>query len=98
MAPYRPGPSWPKIKRRLRGYKNELVQLLRELTAIPALGPENGGEGEQAKARYLLQVMVSAVSRKTGARITYEVVNAVQAPPPPGGGLDDHPGNGPSAE
>jgi len=191
MAPYRPGPSWPKIKRRLRGYKNELVQLLRELTAIPALGPENGGEGEQAKARYLqkklkalnpqrmislscadlrvpsknrpnilaleqlprwfkqqdrtfeppistfeptkkeanvlnvntipgedvfyldcrvlpadslkqvlerVQVMVSAVYRKTGARITYEVVNAVQAPPPPGGGLDDHPGNGPSAE
>jgi succinyl-diaminopimelate desuccinylase len=53
MAPYSPGPFWPKIQRRLRGYKDELVQLLRELTAIPALGPENGGEGEQAKARHL---------------------------------------------
>ena len=53
MVPYPPGPFWPRIQRRLRGYKDELVQLLRELTAIPALGPENGGEGEQAKARFL---------------------------------------------
>ena len=53
MAPYPPGLCWPRIQRRLRGYNDELVQLLRELTAIPALGPENGGEGEQAKARYL---------------------------------------------
>jgi succinyl-diaminopimelate desuccinylase len=53
MAPDPLGPLWPKIRRRLLGYKNECVQLLRELTAIPALGPENGGEGEQAKALYL---------------------------------------------
>ena len=53
MSSYPAGPIWPKIKRRLVGYKDELVQLLRELTAIPALGPENGGEGEQAKALYL---------------------------------------------
>jgi succinyl-diaminopimelate desuccinylase len=46
-------PCWPGLKRRLRGSQTELVGMLRELTAIPALGPENGGQGEQAKALYL---------------------------------------------
>ena len=44
---------WPGLKSRLRGSRIELVEMLRDLTAIPALGPENGGKGEQAKALYL---------------------------------------------
>lgn len=33
--------------------EDEMVDLQRELTARPALGPENGGEGEWEKARFL---------------------------------------------
>jgi len=59
MAP-RPRPinrvipnPWPGIKNRIRGYKEQMVTLQRDLTAIPALGPQNGGLGEYAKALYL---------------------------------------------
>ncbi len=37
----------------LEGHADEMVDLQRELTARPALGPENGGEGEWEKARFL---------------------------------------------
>ncbi|MCG6537840.1 MAG: M20/M25/M40 family metallo-hydrolase, partial [Syntrophales bacterium LBB04] len=47
-----PGP-WPNIKKRLHGYKDQMISLQRELTAIPALGPQNGGQGEYVKALYL---------------------------------------------
>lgn len=53
MAPSAVPSCWPSLKRRLRGSQTEMVGMLRELTAIPALGPENGGQGEQAKALYL---------------------------------------------
>jgi succinyl-diaminopimelate desuccinylase len=44
---------WPKIKKRITGYKDQMIALQRDLTAIPALGPQNGGQGEYAKALYL---------------------------------------------
>jgi len=34
-------------------YEDEAIKLERELTAIPALSPENDGEGEQQKAEFL---------------------------------------------
>jgi len=42
------------IKRRIDYYRDEMIRLQTELTAIPALAPENGGDGEHEKASYLL--------------------------------------------
>ena len=48
-----PGTLWQRLKKRITLYQKEMVAMQRELTAIPALGPQNGGQGEEAKARYL---------------------------------------------
>jgi succinyl-diaminopimelate desuccinylase len=45
--------AWQRIKKRIAGYGRDVVGLQRALTALPALGPHNGGKGEWAKARYL---------------------------------------------
>jgi len=43
-----------RISRRIDSYESEMVALQIGLTAIPALAPENGGNGEYKKARYLV--------------------------------------------
>lgn len=48
-----PETLWQPLKKRITLYRKEMVAMQRELTAIPALGPQNGGQGEEAKARYL---------------------------------------------
>ena len=55
---------WPRIKKRIQGYKDGMVALQRELTAIPALGPRNGGQGENAKA-FFLEKQLKALSPET---------------------------------
>ncbi|MFQ5824989.1 MAG: M20 family metallo-hydrolase [bacterium] len=42
-----------KISKRLDTYKDEIIELETKLTAIPALAPENEGEGELKKAEYI---------------------------------------------
>lgn len=42
------------ILSRLDAFHNRVIDLQRAMTALPALGPDNGGTGEQAKAEYLL--------------------------------------------
>ncbi|MFQ5771368.1 MAG: M20 family metallo-hydrolase [bacterium] len=42
-----------KICYRIDSYQNESINLQRELTAIPALAPENGGDGEQKKFEFI---------------------------------------------
>jgi len=37
--------------------KNEMTQILMELISIPAIAPENGGEGELEKAEKLMQIL-----------------------------------------
>lgn len=44
-----------RIVRRIDSYESEMVALQIGLTAIPALAPENGGNGEYEKARYLME-------------------------------------------
>lgn len=44
-----------KITQRIDRYRNAMIQMQIELTAIPALSPDNGGQGESDKARYLLR-------------------------------------------
>ncbi|BDQ32739.1 M20 family metallo-hydrolase [Pseudodesulfovibrio portus] len=40
-------------------HSDKVVELQRNLTAIPALGPKNGGDGEKEKAEYLLGYLKS---------------------------------------
>lgn len=42
-----------KICKRIDTYQDEIIKLQTELTARPALSPENGGDGEGKKAEYL---------------------------------------------
>jgi len=44
---------------RLDGWREEMIEMQKQLVARPALGPENGGQGEWERARYLLEVMSS---------------------------------------
>lgn len=37
----------------IAGGRDRMIELQRDLVAIPALGPVNGGQGEREKAEYL---------------------------------------------
>lgn len=41
----------------IQGQREQVIALQRDLVAIPALGPANGGQGEREKAEYLLGVL-----------------------------------------
>ena len=41
----------------IAGQQDELIALQKHLVAIPALGPTNGGQGEKAKAEFLLEYL-----------------------------------------
>ena len=55
----RPGDTgknlFERISARIDSYESDMVALQLGLTAIPALAPENGGNGEYKKARYLVE-------------------------------------------
>lgn len=42
-----------KICKRIDSYQNEVIEIQTRLTALPALSPENGGDGELKKSEYL---------------------------------------------
>ncbi len=42
-----------KISEKIESYRDEFIELQAKLTAIPALGPTNGGDGETEKARFI---------------------------------------------
>jgi succinyl-diaminopimelate desuccinylase len=46
-------PEMEKVFQRIAGYRDEIIQLQKELTSRVALGPDNGGTGEHRKAEYL---------------------------------------------
>ena len=46
---------YQKIAARIRAYRDDMVRMQIELTAIPALGPDNGGDGEEKKAAFLVK-------------------------------------------
>jgi len=46
-----------RIAKRIEGYEPDMVQLQFSLTAIPALAPENGGDGEMEKAKFLVSCL-----------------------------------------
>lgn len=45
------------IYKRIEDYKNEMVKDLGDLIKIPAISPKSGGEGETAKAEFLLTLL-----------------------------------------
>jgi succinyl-diaminopimelate desuccinylase len=44
---------YSRVAARIGQYRNLVIELQKALTAIPALGPDNGGQGELEKAGYL---------------------------------------------
>lgn len=44
-----------RILQRIESYREEMIRLQIELTAIPALSPDNGGSGEHDKAQFLIE-------------------------------------------
>ncbi len=46
-----------RIHKRIDGYRDEMIRLQIELTAIPALSPDNGGDGEYKKSEFLLKTL-----------------------------------------
>ncbi len=51
------GELFERIGRRIDGYRRAMIDLQTALTAIPALGPENGGDGEHRKAAFLTEYL-----------------------------------------
>jgi len=50
-------PSVDELLAVIDGYKDEMIEALKELIRIPAIGPENGGDGEFERARYLRELV-----------------------------------------
>ncbi len=50
--------DFERIARKIDSYRDAMVRLQIDLTAIPALAPENGGDGEQKKAEFLREYLV----------------------------------------
>jgi len=46
-----------RIAARIDRYEEDMIRLQTELTAIPALAPENGGDGEYRRSRHLKKVL-----------------------------------------
>jgi succinyl-diaminopimelate desuccinylase len=42
-----------RLRKRIEDRRGEMIEMQRDLTAVPALGPDNGGTGEAEKARVL---------------------------------------------
>jgi succinyl-diaminopimelate desuccinylase len=50
--------AFEKISRRIDSYRDDMIALQKELTAVPAVGPVNGGDGEMQKAQTLKKRLV----------------------------------------
>jgi succinyl-diaminopimelate desuccinylase len=48
---------YEKIDRRIVAYEKAMIKMQYELTAIPAMSPENGGDGESEKAKCILSYL-----------------------------------------
>lgn len=48
-----------RLRWRVEGYRNVMVDFQRDLTAINAIGPENGGDGEWQRAGFLRDALVA---------------------------------------
>jgi succinyl-diaminopimelate desuccinylase len=46
------------VYKKIESFRPEIIKMQRELTARPALGPENGGSGEHEKAAYIKEQLL----------------------------------------
>ena len=46
------------VYKKIDSYRSEIIEMQRELTSRPALGPENGGSGEHDKADYIKEQLL----------------------------------------
>ncbi|RPJ49782.1 MAG: M20/M25/M40 family metallo-hydrolase, partial [Methanobacteriota archaeon] len=51
-------PDLKRIMKRIDSYENDMVRLQIELSAIPALAPESGGDGEYEKTMFLKKKLI----------------------------------------
>jgi len=49
--------TFKNISDRITNYRDDVIKIQTNLTAIPALAPENGGDGEEKKADYILNLL-----------------------------------------
>lgn len=49
--------EWQKISEVIDGMRSEMIKMQTDITAIPAIGPSSGGEGEAERAKYLISVL-----------------------------------------
>ena len=49
--------AYERIRERIERYEPDMIRLQAGLTAIPALAPENGGDGEMKKAGFLMEAL-----------------------------------------
>jgi len=49
--------NFQRVSQRIDSYREQMIELQIALTAIPAIGPENGGDGELLKANFLKQYL-----------------------------------------
>ena len=47
-----------EVYKKIESFRPEIIGMQRELTARPALGPENGGSGEHEKAKYIKEQLL----------------------------------------
>jgi len=51
--------QFTQIAQKIAAYEPEMIDLQTKITAIPALGPENGGEGEIKRAEFLKKILAA---------------------------------------
>jgi succinyl-diaminopimelate desuccinylase len=68
--------EWQKINETIENLKDEAVKWQIELTARPAIGPENGGDGEADRARYLKELLEEIGSEILKDRFSIKEYNA----------------------
>ena len=73
--------DFDRVARRIDGYRELIIDLERQLTAIPALDPQSGGDGEEKKAARILSLLEEmGISEVTVHRSPDERVTAGYRP------------------
>ncbi|MEO0072426.1 MAG: M20 family metallo-hydrolase [candidate division WOR-3 bacterium] len=68
--------EWQKINETIENLRDYMIRLQSEITAIPAIGPENGGDGEAERGKYLLEVLKELTANLPEERYQISEYNA----------------------
>ncbi|MFQ5721454.1 MAG: M20/M25/M40 family metallo-hydrolase, partial [Candidatus Aminicenantales bacterium] len=70
--------DFKKITNRIDSYRDEMIDMQISLCSLPAISPQNGGQGEAKKAEFLLDFL------KTIGLVNIEVIKAPDLEAPTG--------------